>query len=440
MDGAGMTTARRKERTLAREAEVRGVSFLSGLDVAVRFRPAPAGTGRVFVRRDLPGGPEVPAHVGHVIPRQRRTTLRRGEAIVEMVEHVLAALAGLHIDNCRIEVDGPETPGLDGSSLGFVEALDAAGAVEQDRPRDVLVVGAPVAVREGGSSVAAHPGPADELVLSYSLDYGPSTPIGRQSQFVAVTPESFRRELASSRTFLLAAEADALRAAGIGRRTTAKDLLIFGPDGPIENAVRFPDECVRHKILDMVGDLALAGKDLVGHVVAHKSGHTLNAALVRAILAAAEAEEAPPALDIGQIMRVMPHRYPFLLVDRVLAIEPGERVLALKNVTANEPYFTGHWPGQPVMPGVLIVEALAQAGGLLIAGWADPQTHLAMIAAIDGVKLRRPVVPGDQVRLEVEALRKRTHTAEMRGVARVGKRVVAEARIRFMIVEKARVA
>jgi UDP-3-O-[3-hydroxymyristoyl] N-acetylglucosamine deacetylase/3-hydroxyacyl-[acyl-carrier-protein] dehydratase len=435
-----MTTARRKERTLARAAEVRGVSFLNGLDVCVRFEPAPAGAGRVFVRTDLPGAPEVPAHIDHVIPRQRRTTIRRGEAIVEMVEHVLAALAGLDVDNCRIAIDGPETPGLDGSSLGFVDAIDAAGTVEQDRPRETLAIPAAVAVREGGASVAAYPGGADELLLSYSLDYGAHTPIGKQSQFVAVTPEAFRRELAPCRTFLLAAEADALRAAGVGRRTTAKDLLIFGPDGPIENAARFPDECVRHKILDMVGDLALAGKGLVGHVVAHKSGHTLNAALVRAILAAAAAEDAPPAMDIGQIMRIMPHRYPFLLVDRVVAIEPGERVVALKNVTANEPFFSGHWPGHPVMPGVLIVEALAQAGGLLISGWADPQTHLAMIAAIDEVKLRRPVVPGDQIRLEVETLRKRPRTAEMRGVARVGKRVVAEARVRFMIVEKGRAA
>lgn len=435
-----MTTARRKERTLARDAEVRGVSFLSSLDVSVRFRPAPAGTGRVFVRSDLPGQPEVPAHVRHVIPRQRRTTIQQGEALVEMVEHVLAALAGLNIDNCRIEIDGPETPGLDGSSLGFVEAIEAAGAVEQDRPRELLAITTPVSVREGGSTVSAHPGTADELLLSYSLDYGPKTPIGKQSQFVSITPSTFRDELASSRTFLLAAEADALRIAGIGQRTTEKDLLIFGPNGPINNELRFPDECVRHKILDMVGDLALAGKDLVGHVVAHRSGHTLNAALVRAILASSEAEDAPPAMDIGQIMRVMPHRYPFLLVDRVLAIEPSRRVSAIKNVTCNEPFFNGHWPGQPVMPGVLIVEALAQAGGLLIAGWADPKTHLAMIAAIDDVRLRRPVVPGDQLRMEVETLRHRQRTAEMRGVARVGKRVVAEARIRYMIVETQRAA
>lgn len=430
-----MTTARRKERTLAAETEVRGVSFLSSLDVNVRFRPAPPGTGRVFVRTDLPGQPEIPAHIRHVIPRQRRTSIQQGEATVEMVEHILAALAGLHIDNCRIEIDGPETPGLDGSSLGFVEAIERAGDVEQARTKDVLAITTPVAVREGASTVSAHPGAAEELLLSYSLDYGPHTPIGKQSQFVAITPTAFRSELAASRTFLLAAEADALRSAGIGRKATEKDLLIFGPDGPLNNPLRFPDECVRHKILDMVGDLALAGKDLIGHVVAHRSGHTLNAELVRAILAAAEADDTPPVMDIGQIMEVVPHRYPFLLIDRVLHIEPSQRIVAIKNVTCNEPFFNGHWPGRPVMPGVLIVEALAQAGGLLIAGWADPKTHLAMIAAIDDVKLRRPVVPGDQLRLEVETLRHRQRTAEMQAIARVGKRIVAEARIRYMIVE-----
>ena len=280
--------ATRRERTIAREATVRGVSFLSGYDVEVRFQPAEAGSGLLFVRRDLPGRPSVPARLGHVVPRQRRTSLQRGEAVVEMVEHVLAALAGLHIDNCRIELDGPETPGLDGSSLGFVEALDSAGIVEQDRPRDILVVRRPVIVHDGAASLSAEPHAG--LLLTYHLDYG-ATAIGQQSRTEAITPATFRTELAPSRTFLLAAEADAMRAAGIGRRTTEADLLVFGPEGPIHNTLRFPDECARHKVLDMVGDLALLGRDLLGHVTASRSGHQLNARLVRALLAA-PAEQA----------------------------------------------------------------------------------------------------------------------------------------------------
>ncbi len=204
-----MITASRPQRTIARAVRVRGVSFLGGKDVQLRFHPAEADSGVVFVRSDLPDCPAVPARVEHVIPRQRRTTIQRGPAIVEMVEHVMAALAGLRLDNCRVEIDGPETPGCDGSSRDFTDALVEAGAVEQGSTRDVLVIDRPITVREGDSILTAHPGDPDRLVLSYNLDYGTRTPIGRQSLFVDVTPESFRSELSASRTFLLEAEADA---------------------------------------------------------------------------------------------------------------------------------------------------------------------------------------------------------------------------------------
>jgi len=446
-----MEPSRRRERTIAGEAGVCGVGFLTGADVRVRFRPAPAGAGVTFVRADLPGQPAVPAHVRHVTPRQRRTTLQRGAAVVEMVEHVMAALAGLRIDNCTVELDAAETPGLDGSSRAYVEALDAAGLVEQDRLREVLVIDRPVSVREGRAVLAAHPGEADELVLAYNLDYGRSSAIAPQGRFVAITPESFRADLAPSRTFLLESEAVALRAAGVGARTTVADLLVFGPDGPIGNALRFPDECARHKILDMVGDLALLGKDLVGHVVAHRSGHQQNAELARALLVAAEdadrerdraaAAAALPIgrpMDVGAIMGALPHRYPFLLVDRVLEHEPGRRVVAVKNVTCNEPFFQGHWPGRPIMPGVLIVEAMAQAAGLMIA--AGMAGKVGLIASIDRVKLRRPVVPGDQLRLEATCLRAKGRSADVQATARVDGRIVAEAKLRFVLVEADRAA
>jgi UDP-3-O-[3-hydroxymyristoyl] N-acetylglucosamine deacetylase/3-hydroxyacyl-[acyl-carrier-protein] dehydratase len=444
-----MLTARRLQRTIARETEVRGVGFLQGSDVSLRFRPAEAGTGVVFVRTDLPEKPAVSAHIRNVIPRPRRTTLQDGAAIVEMVEHVMAALSGLRIDNCSIEIDAAETPGCDGSSRVFVEALHAAGAVELDRERETLVIDRPITVRDGGATLTAHPGDGERLVLSYQLDYGPQTPIGAQSLFVDLSPETFRRELAPSRTFLLEAEAEALRKAGIGSRASAADLLIFGASGVIGNRLRYPDECVRHKILDMVGDLALLARDLTGHVVAHRSGHQLNAALVRKLIEAVEGEQGPrgpgaarcePAMDIGAIMRVLPHRYPFLLVDRVLEHEPRRRVLALKNVSCNEPFFQGHWPGRPIMPGVLIIEAIAQAAGIMIADVVDPAVKVALIASIDGVKIRRPVIPGDQLRIEVRGTRLKSSTAEVHGIARVGDQTAAEARIRFVIVDAERAA
>jgi UDP-3-O-[3-hydroxymyristoyl] N-acetylglucosamine deacetylase / 3-hydroxyacyl-[acyl-carrier-protein] dehydratase len=439
-----MLTAKRLQRTIARETELKGVGFIFGSDVAMRFRPARADQGVVFVRTDLPERPSVRAHIRHVIPRQRRTTIEHGAARVEMIEHVMAALAGLRIDNCTIEIDSPETPGCDGSSRAFVEALNEAGTVELDRERETLVIDRPVAVREGAAVLAAHPGNGDGLVLGYHLDYGRESPIGSQSLFLDVSPESFRTELATSRTFLLESEANALREAGIGSRTTASDLLIFGEHGVIDNELRYPDECVRHKILDMVGDLALLDKDISGHVVAHRSGHQLNAVLVRKLIEAVERERLvrtsccpveETAMDIGTIMKILPHRYPFLLVDRVLAHEPGRRVLALKNVSCNEPFFQGHWPGRPIMPGVLIVEALAQAGGIMIADIIDPRVRAALIVAIDNVKIRRPVVPGDQLRLEVNCLRIKSSMADIHGVARVGDHVAAEAKIRFMTID-----
>src|SRR3954452_16319620 len=285
-----MLTARRLQRTIAREVELRGVGFIFGTDVAMRFRPARADQGVVFIRTDLPERPAVRAHIRHVIPRQRRTTIEHGAASVEMIEHVMAALAGLRIDNCTIEINAPETPGCDGSSLAFVEALSEAGGVELDRERETLVIDRPVAVREGPAVLAAHPGDGEGLVLGYHLDYGRQSPIGAQSFFLDVSPETFREELATSRTFLLEAEANALRQAGIGARATASDLLIFGAQGVIDNELRYPDECARHKILDMVGDLALLDKDLSGHVVAHRSGHQLNAELVRKLIEALERE------------------------------------------------------------------------------------------------------------------------------------------------------
>lgn len=282
-----MTISPRKQHTIAREGAVRGVGFLTGADVSVRFRPAAEGAGIVFRRVDLPGGPSVPAHVKYVVPRSRRTAIERGDARVEMVEHVMAALSGLQIDNCLVEIDAGETPGCDGSSRAFVEALTACGTVAQDAPRERLVIREPVTVSDQGATLTARPG-SEDLALSYHLDYGPNNPIGRQDLTVPLSPDTFRDELAASRTFILAEEAEGLRQAGLGNRITEADLLVFGPEGPIGNPLRFSDECVRHKILDLVGDLALAGMDVIGHVEGERSGHMLNARLVRALLDATE--------------------------------------------------------------------------------------------------------------------------------------------------------
>lgn len=277
---------------MAQTAVVEGVGYWSGLDVRVEFRPASADTGVVFVRSDLTEPVHIPARAAQRIESPLRTTLSRGGASVEMVEHVLAALAGLQIDNCQVWVDRPEMPGLDGSSGPFVEALLEAGTVIQAAPRSRMIVRKTTRLGDEGCWIEASPTTSSGLSVCFHIDYGRDNAIGRQTYQLDVTPQSFQTELAPCRTFLLKCEADWLVSQGKGLRATHKDLLVFDESGPIDNALRFPDECVRHKILDLVGDLALVGCDVIGTITAHCSGHRLNAQLAAALLAENEVLDA----------------------------------------------------------------------------------------------------------------------------------------------------
>lgn len=280
--------ATRNQRTIAGPTAVEGFGYWHGKDVRVEFRPAEVGTGIVFVRPDLNGCPRIPARVRYRAEQALRTCLRKGDACVEMIEHVMAALAGLKIDNCEVWVDQPEMPGCDGSSQPFVEALDQAGIVEQDAPKRRSIVRQIIRLGTAQCWLEARPPLGDKTLLRYRLDYGPKSPIGAQTFQLSPTPDSFRRELARSRTFVLKSEADWLLAKGLCRRTTYRDVLVFDDHGPIDNQLRFHDECARHKLLDMVGDLALSGCELVGRFFAYKSGHRLNAEMVRALTAESE--------------------------------------------------------------------------------------------------------------------------------------------------------
>jgi UDP-3-O-[3-hydroxymyristoyl] N-acetylglucosamine deacetylase len=273
----------RRQRTLAQATRVSGIGYLTGATVTLHFLPAGPNTGVRFVRTDLPGRPEVPARVGYVTGTRRRTTLGCGNAEVSLVEHVLAALAGLRIDNCTVELDAPEPPGLDGSARAFVEALTEAGIVGQPARRQCYVVDEPLILAVGGATLALHPSDQEGLRLTYFLDYGAFSPLGRQCHSLDLTPASFVSELASCRTFLLREEAEEMRRNGLGSNTAFADLLVFGPQGVIGNKLRFADEPARHKVLDLVGDLSLLGADLCGHVVAYRSGHPLNVELARAL-------------------------------------------------------------------------------------------------------------------------------------------------------------
>jgi UDP-3-O-acyl N-acetylglucosamine deacetylase len=276
--------ALRQQRTIGQPATVHGFGFWSGRDVTLEFRPAPPDTGIVFVRRDLAPAARIDAVVANRIETPRRTTLASGGAQVEMIEHVMAALAGLRIDNCEVWVDEPEMPGCDGSALPFVEALVAAGVVEQEAQRPRLTVKNITRLGDDESWVEARPSADGVMTVKFRLDYGSGNAIGRQTLQVVVTPESFCAELAPCRTFVLKQEAEWLVSRGLGKRATYQNVLVFDDHGPVENELRFRDECVRHKALDLVGDLAMAGCDLSGHFIAHRSGHRLNAELVRALL------------------------------------------------------------------------------------------------------------------------------------------------------------
>lgn len=284
----------RRQRTIARPTEYHGFGFLTGADVTLRFLPADINTGLQFQRVDLPGTAPIPATLQHVVPRQRRTAISNGQATVELVEHVLAALAGLQIDNCLVQVNAPEAPGADGSSQGFVHALLEAGIVEQPAPRGVLVVCEPSTARgdDDRSEISAGPVFRRTLVISYELDYGPRSPIKPQLLTIEFSPETFVASLAYARTFILESEITQLKAQGYGSRVTPADLLIFGPDGVIGNELRVADECVRHKILDCIGDFALLGCDIHGHFRAYRSGHNLNHAICRQVAAAHEMSQS----------------------------------------------------------------------------------------------------------------------------------------------------
>jgi len=430
----------RNQRTIKNPFELRGVGLHEGHDVRVVVRPAASDTGALFFRSDLADADPIPAVLDSVAEADRRTMLRRGKAEVHTVEHLLAALGGLGIDNVEIELDGPELPALDGSALPWFEALVSSGTVDQKVPRKVFAIDRPLYVEMDGAMMNAIPSGHSGLRLSYTLDYRQH---GLLPQFVEVDlPGSdLQREIAPARTFVFASEVETLRSSDLGAGADEHNTVVLEGNQPRHGALRFPDEPARHKLLDMLGDLYLLGADIQGTICATRSGHRTHHALVRRLLSAMEHEENQGRLvrntgmDIREIAALLPHRYPFLLVDRVLELEGYRRAVGIKNVSVNEPFFVGHFPGQPIMPGVLILEALAQLAGTLLLRRMEYTGKLPVLWAIDKVKLRRSVVPGDQLRLEVEAVKVRDTMGRVNCVAKVNEHVAAEAQMVFTLVD-----
>jgi UDP-3-O-[3-hydroxymyristoyl] N-acetylglucosamine deacetylase / 3-hydroxyacyl-[acyl-carrier-protein] dehydratase len=442
MQGSQYPDVAEHQRTISREVSFSGPGLFSGETATLTFAPAAPDTGILFVREQDGKVATIPALVSNVLKRPRRTCLRNGTLFVETVEHCMAALSGMGIDNAVVKISGGlvgEVPGGDGSSRNFVDALTEAQPVEQDAAQLPLIIKEPITVSDGDATLTALPGPTDRLEIVYEFEAAP--PIGRQIFSFRAGSDDFITQLAPARTFSFEAEAREAHARGIGRHLTPKDVLVISENGPIDNAFRFPDECARHKVLDVLGDLYLVGRPLRGRIIAYKSGHSLNHLLAKRLLEREEKNDRQmlvhrdAALDIRRIQRILPHRYPMLLVDRVLEIQGDQRAVGIKNVTFNDIFFQGHYPGTPIMPGVLIVEALAQLGGILLSQKLEHTGKLAVLLSMDKVKIRHPVTPGDQLLLEAVTVRVKSRTGHVRCKAFIGDKLAAEADIKFMLVD-----
>jgi UDP-3-O-[3-hydroxymyristoyl] N-acetylglucosamine deacetylase/3-hydroxyacyl-[acyl-carrier-protein] dehydratase len=448
------------QQTLNGPASFSGIGLHSGNRVNMTLLPAPANSGVRFRRVDLEGKPEIEARVENVSETSRSTTLAKGNVKIHTVEHVLAALAGYGIDNAIVELDANEPPIADGSSREFCKIIQSAGIVPQAEKREPFTPAEPIELQTGETMMTLFPGDGFKITCT-SADKR-----GRFTQFYSteITPKTWEKELAHARTFCFFEEIEFLIKNGLIKGGSLENAIVIRDDAVLTTEpLRYPDEFVRHKMLDIIGDLSLLGRPIHGHLIAVKPSHAANCELVRQIAArmqrplrAAQAFGPPPPavpksneekknmlletmakggeLDTSQVMQILPHRYPFLMVDRVVKIE-GNRITAVKNITINEPYFQGHFPGHPIMPGVLQLEAIAQVAGILMLRQAENTGQLAYFMAAEDVKWRKPVLPGDVLIIEVELTKSRGKIGKARGVCKVRDEIVSEAEITFMLRE-----
>jgi UDP-3-O-[3-hydroxymyristoyl] N-acetylglucosamine deacetylase/3-hydroxyacyl-[acyl-carrier-protein] dehydratase len=461
-----------QQRTIKQPVSLSGVGLHTGSLSTMTFKPAPDNYGVRFRRIDLPGSPEVPADVDHVVDLSRGTTIELNGARVHTVEHVMAALVGLQIDNILIELDANEPPVLDGSARPYVDALTGAGFEKQASPKDYLIIDKTVHYHNEEKGVDIVALPTDDYRITVMVDYN-NPALGSQHTGLFDLEREFVKDFAPCRTFCFLHEVEMLHSQGliqggtldnaivivdrelsdgevkrISEKLGIKGSVILGAGGVVNNRpLYFKNEPARHKLLDLMGDLALIGVPLKAQILAARPGHASNIAFAKMIRKLYDEKKLirkyqherkeGVVFDINAIKRILPHRYPFLLVDKIVELKMDEKVVGIKNVTANEPFFEGHFPGQPVMPGVLILEAMAQTGGiLLLNGTENPGNTLVMFMAIDNAKFRKPVIPGDQLVFELTMLSRKTRVCRMAGKAYVDGTLVAEAEMMATITER----
>jgi UDP-3-O-[3-hydroxymyristoyl] N-acetylglucosamine deacetylase/3-hydroxyacyl-[acyl-carrier-protein] dehydratase len=442
------------QQSLIRPASFSGIGLHSGNRVNMKFLPAPANTGIRFRRADLEGRPEIEARVENVSETNRSTTLSKGNVKVQTVEHVLAAFAGGGVDNAIVELDANEPPIADGSSREYLRMITEAGVAELPETREPYTVTAPIELKAGESVMSLFPHDALKITCT-SADKQ-----GRFTQFFSteISPKIWEREIAHARTFCFFEEIEFLIKNGLIRGGSLENAVVIRDDAVLTTEpLRYPEEFVRHKILDIIGDLSLVGRPIHGHIIAVKPSHAANCELARQIVAqinkplraiqtfapppAGEAAGAPGreagaenVIGSEEVMKLLPHRYPFLMVDKVIKIE-GDRIVGIKNVTINEPFFQGHFPGHPIMPGVLQLEAIAQVAGILTIKRAETVNSVAYFMSAENVKWRKPVVPGDTLVIDVLLTKIRGKIAKAKGVCKVDGEIVSEADVTFMLLE-----
>ncbi|MFN3873373.1 MAG: bifunctional UDP-3-O-[3-hydroxymyristoyl] N-acetylglucosamine deacetylase/3-hydroxyacyl-ACP dehydratase [Ignavibacterium sp.] len=460
------------QRTIANPVSMSGIGLHTGTECTMTFKPAAENTGIRFVRVDLGGNPEIPAVAEHVVDVSRGTTIGIGEAKVHTVEHVLAAIVGLQIDNIIIELDGIEPPVGDGSALPYVEVLQQAGFVQQEAPKDYLVIDETVMYHNEEKQIDIVALPLDGYRITVMVDYQ-NPALGSQHTGLFDLEKEFVNEFAPARTFCFLSEVEALANNGLikggdldnavvivdhnlndselkelGKKIGITENFVLGEHGILNNKqLRFKNEPVRHKLLDLMGDLALIGAPIKAQILAARPGHKANVEFAKQIRKLYQQKKLVKkfqfvkkegvVFDSNAIQRILPHRYPFLLVDKIIHLDMDKKVIGVKSVTVNEPFFIGHFPGQPIMPGVLILEAMAQTGGiLLLNSFPNPEEKLVYFMQINNAKFRKPVVPGDQLFMEVELTQKKSKVVVMTARSYVNDVLVAEAEFMAGIVDR----